>query len=520
MTDDQSWAYAELQKDQLDETPHPTYATPYLDQTQLVDHIVDDIILHSSIDTFVETSPTVIKAELRILVNPKVALLSQTQNESSAINDWTSNLITVIARHWFSGNRQLYRDLLERSTPVQTTARNALHTGIYKNVVLFISSDSRPRLPPTAFSTQWLDYLRQRGILLDPWDELDWSGRGQHVEYGREEASQIPLSHEETLGHSASAVIDSVRCRRIRLARKLITCNRRLRKEDAIIEVEHLFRLPHAHIVRVVGTYTYNKSLAILLYPATEWDLDSFMESLLDVDDPRNILGSKMVPFKDRPDVSALPMFVGCLSDAICFIHDSNIKHMDIKPKNLLVRRTGPESYKIYIADFGIARAYKTAAEADTESPTAFTRAYAAPEVVLQDTRGFAADIFSLGGVFMEMVATWRSYPSQFIDERAALQEVLRAKNGNGYFYASIDEVLRWFGRLRERTANNPKQLPAGLLNAMEIMIEHNPLLRPTAYNLRIMTTPLRCRQCNDGPEPFEAASTLHPEVELTRTHV
>jgi hypothetical protein len=91
---------------------------------------------------------------------------------------------------------------------------------------------------------------------LDPMDELDWSGRGQHVEYKLEEENDIPLKTEKILGHSATAIVDSVLCRRIRLARKRIRCSRRLSKEDAITEVEHLQRLNHSHIVRVVGPYT------------------------------------------------------------------------------------------------------------------------------------------------------------------------------------------------------------------------------------------------------------------------
>ncbi|KAF1995446.1 hypothetical protein P154DRAFT_526366 [Amniculicola lignicola CBS 123094] len=36
--------------------------------------------------------------------------------------------------------------------------------------------------------------------------------------------------------HSANALVESVRCRRIRLARKKISCNRKLSREEAIIE--------------------------------------------------------------------------------------------------------------------------------------------------------------------------------------------------------------------------------------------------------------------------------------------
>ncbi|ORY11323.1 kinase-like domain-containing protein, partial [Clohesyomyces aquaticus] len=213
------------------------------------------------------------------------------------------------------------------------------------------------------------------------------------------EEKHIPLRVEKVLGHSATALVESVHCRRIRLARKTIKCSRRLHKEDAIKEVQTLQRLQHQHIVRVVGTYTLKKDLSILLYPATEYNLEEFMDEAVD-----HLLPS--------PHRKALERFFGCLSTAVSFLHDNNVKHMDIKPKNLLVRNlatlnTNRRSYfRIYIADFGISRSYQSPSESETDSPTSFTRTYAAPEVVIQDKRGFSADIFSLGCVFAEMLAT------------------------------------------------------------------------------------------------------------------
>jgi serine/threonine protein kinase len=94
------------------------------------------------------------------------------------------------------------------------------------------------------------------------------------------------------------------------------------------------------------------------------------------------------------------------------FIHGHNIKYMDIKPKNILVQLHHVHGgYQIYIADFGHAKAYRSAEESSTDSPTSSTRTYAAPEAVIQDTRGFPADIFSLGCVFMEIFACIISTP-------------------------------------------------------------------------------------------------------------
>ncbi|KAF2811033.1 kinase-like protein [Mytilinidion resinicola] len=210
---------------------------------------------------------------------------------------------------------------------------------------------------------------------------MDWSGRGRHAEFGEGDDGQIAkiLTHENILGHSWTAVAESVLCRRIRLARKTISCIGKLKREDAVKEVEHL---------------------------------QKFLESFLEFADELKDFSEKLSNLYD------LSCFIGCLSNAMDYIHQQFTKHMDIKPKNILIRQTprGCNKYRVYFADFGISRAYKSAAEAETDSPTPYTRMYAAPEVVDQDTRGFGADIFSLGCVFAEIIAVLSSQRQSLID--------------------------------------------------------------------------------------------------------
>jgi serine/threonine protein kinase len=386
--------------------------------------------------------------------------------------------------------------------------RSTLRKDITTDILCFLEKRTRYGLVATTgkvFSSEWLDHLRTRGILLDPVEELDWSGKGQHVEYSPEDEKEIPLMSEKILGHSQTAIVDSVRCRRIRLARKKIVCNRRLRKEDAVIEVEHLLRLQHAHIVRVFGTYTLKKDLAILLYPAAEWDLDAYMDELSD--------GVSSFALTEVCSVSAmhtLTTFFGCLSNAMAFIHERNVKHMDIKPKNILVRRTRGGLIKVYIADFGIARSYKSAADSETDSPVSFTRTYAAPQVVLQDRRGFSADIFSLGCVFVEIMATLRSLSTDACDERQKLLELRQNNSGNSAYYANIDAVTQWY---KDTIMTELVSWKYGVLGAQTRIVELCPQMISEASNLRPVysklkedTVGLACLGCNAGPEAFEAA--------------
>ncbi|PVI02121.1 kinase-like protein [Periconia macrospinosa] len=337
------------------------------------------------------------------------------------------------------------------------------------------------------FSSAWLKYLKKEGIILPLEQELNWSGRGQHVEYMPGEEKDIPLKVAKVLGHSASALVESVMCRRIRLARKKIRCGRRLTKEDAINEVRHLQNFQHSHIVRVVGTYTISNYLAILLYPAAQWNLEEFMEETRDLTWERKLMRNW-----------ALSEFISCLSRTVSWLHELNVKHMDIKPKNILVRPRGEgwsDDYKVYIADFGIARAYKSAKDSETESPTAYTPTYAAPEVVQQDTRGFSADVFSLGCVFMEIMATL-----------ACQEESLRAarlsSNGNTSYHSNIEAVRNWYRAIDLQEFGFDRRL----LEALPSMIHEQPSLRPKASDLELYTRLFACENCSDGPEPFEAA--------------
>jgi serine/threonine protein kinase len=276
------------------------------------------------------------------------------------------------------------------------------------------------------------------------------------------------------------------------LARKKIRCNWRLKREDAVEEVAHLQRLNHAHIIRCVGTYVMGTHLSILPYPATEHNLESFLDEYAGL--------SRLV---DSRDEAWLPMYrdIGnfpiCLVQAIDFMHEHLVKHMDIKPTNLLVQEkhhSGAISYKIYLADFGIARSYDTAADAETESSTPFSRTYAAPEVVFQEMRGFPADIFSLGCVVLEIYAALINKRLDFIEVRR------RNPNGDISYQANIVPLSHYM----ERTRRSQFAFPAMAF----WMMHEDSRFRPTARELVSsydVLKPAPC--CIAGSESFEAES-------------
>lgn len=346
--------------------------------------------------------------------------------------------------------------------------------------------------------------------------ESNWSGRGQHAEYNRTEISELPLVAERLLGTSATARVDSVRCRRIRLARKTVQCNRRMTRKDVMKEVEHLQRIHHRPIVRLIGTYTTSsRDLSVLLYPVAEYNLEQFLAT---ADDPYDdyIIHGVHTHVEGAGILCkriALQNIFGCLADAVRYIHTRAIKHMDIKPKNILIRAAGyyclPETplYTVFLADFGIARSYASVAHADTEGPTSFTRKYAAPEVVVQARRGLSADIFSLGCVFVEVCVALSSN----VDHNAPESALDANEAGDGSYSANIPANVTLLDGMSFCASNDGQQ--SGLVVQMDRlkptlseMLSSDPDDRPSIHYVSQYTGPCKCR-----------GSSWQPQLEVAR---
>lgn len=312
--------------------------------------------------------------------------------------------------------------------------------------------------------------------------------------------------------------MESVKCRRILLARKTIVCSQRLDKAQAVEEVAHLTRLQHAHILRVIGTYVVGRELSILLYPVAEYDLERFLGSMRDT--PEDLYGHKSLACRG---------FFACLCDAVAYIHSRLTKHMDIKAKNILVKHTGPLTdtvwrdmgerlYKVYIADFGIARSYDRPEDISTDGRTLFTPKYAAPEVIEQDMRGLSADIFSLGCVYLEMSTVlcdleedWRARNGLGQDNQNTrckrwqeLQNILNKNKHNDKSYqANIDALQEYYKGLGDEIWYITMRSTDDALPHFRNMLSFDPEQRPTAVELCILFPRGSC--CGDGPVDLAA---------------
>ncbi|PVH89232.1 kinase-like protein [Cadophora sp. DSE1049] len=149
-------------------------------------------------------------------------------------------------------------------------------------------------------------------------------------------------------------------------------------------ELYALNRIRHRHCVKIVGSYTTSRDLAIVMSPLADSDLSGYLVHAGDSPEP-NVL------FPVRH-------WFGCLATAVRYLHLNRIRHRDIKPGNILVHNR-----QVLLVDFGLAWDWKDAKSSTTSSYCGFTRPYAAPEVIVSKKRDSSSDIWSLGCVFFEM---------------------------------------------------------------------------------------------------------------------
>lgn len=186
---------------------------------------------------------------------------------------------------------------------------------------------------------------------------------------------------------------------------------------------------------------------------------------------------------------------------------------MDIKPQNILVRILKTDSWgdwrpahyaKVYISDFGIARSYQTLEAVNTDGATSFTRKYAAPEVVQQDSRGLPADIFSMGCVFTEIFTTLHRLCLSHKDHERCMSgelQKLLSRSADSSYQNHINSIRNLFESWSSQLDQNSTISPT-LADLILRMLSRDPAERPTALEVTQLLSPLPC--CGLRPDELE----------------
>ncbi|TVY19169.1 Mitogen-activated protein kinase kinase kinase YODA [Lachnellula arida] len=252
----------------------------------------------------------------------------------------------------------------------------------------------------------------------------NWSGAGKHLSNWSEHKTLRVQGRE--LGAGSYGEVEIITYKAVTLARKHVSPRRgRLTLERLREEANAMERLDHKHILKLVGTYTCRpRSLYLLLYPVAVCDLHRFLEDVDDIhsgayadrEDAMNRMQdlglkdvstieelafsghqSQSIP-RTATAVGFLQQILGCMTEALAYIHAQQIRHLDLKPKNILL-----SPGRVYLADFGIARDVRESEDSVTSSRVGSTY-WMAPEVHEEQRHHMApADIWSLGSIFLNI---------------------------------------------------------------------------------------------------------------------
>jgi len=235
---------------------------------------------------------------------------------------------------------------------------------------------------------------------------------------------------------------------------------RRIRNEIIILK-----RLRHHHIIDLVGSmtqtplgYEQGSKLSALFWPVAPCSFENFFGNInsislalcrgdlepsttdesigderlkINVAEIRDIVypttsGSRRKYRVDKILKAAIRRVFasfGCLTEALFYVHRQMVSHKDIKPPNILIypneasyqstgSNPGGEVVRdgLRLTDFDGA---KDMAQADISlaEHRVYTEAYASPETSKFRKSGRSADIFSMGCVYLEMLALATIYP-------------------------------------------------------------------------------------------------------------
>ncbi|XP_015241504.1 PREDICTED: triple functional domain protein isoform X2 [Cyprinodon variegatus] len=171
--------------------------------------------------------------------------------------------------------------------------------------------------------------------------------------------------------------------------------NKKLMKRDQVTqELNLLQRLQHPHIVSLVDTFETSSSYAIVLEMADQGRLLDYIVSW------GNLTEEKVASY------------LRSVLEALHYLHNCRIVHLDVKPENLLVAHNASGQPVVKLTDFGDAVQLNSALYVH---PLLGSPEFASPELVLGEPVSLTSDLWSLGVVTYVLL----SGASPFLDESA-----------------------------------------------------------------------------------------------------
>ncbi|KAK1959981.1 kinase-like protein [Colletotrichum sublineola] len=328
-----------------------------------------------------------------------------------------------------------------------------------------------------------------------------WSGIGKHPDDFAEAKkihAKIIAPKDNDLGMGTFGRVERVTHRTVRLARKWIKPQRNqtfhtLRREALAME-----RLDHDHIVKLVGTYTFKqRELYLLIWPVAVCNLDELLTDLADLrtgqGDREDILkrlheldifdltlvesGGRRCPAdtdRAKCPLNFLQRIMGCIAQAVAHCHASKVRHLDLKPSNILLNPN-----KVYLADFGIARDFQ-----DQENTATMglhgTPKWRPPEAYIPEEYSTqCADIYCLGLIFLNIATL--VFHGDLNNFHSVVGDLLPHSRDEKLEAHQKDLALHALATQRFHDVKRPTVAPRHILGLTRKMVSSDPKARPRA---------------------------------------
>uniref|UniRef100_A0A3Q2PPS9 Protein kinase domain-containing protein n=1 Tax=Fundulus heteroclitus TaxID=8078 RepID=A0A3Q2PPS9_FUNHE len=185
------------------------------------------------------------------------------------------------------------------------------------------------------------------------------------------------------------------------------TGNQKLMKRDQVTqELNLLQRLQHPHIVRLVDKFETSSSYAIVLEIHLSW-----LTVIFHFRADQGRLLDYIVSWGNLTE-EKVASYLRSVLEALHYLHNCRIVHLDVKPENLLVAQNASGQPVVKLTDFGDAVQLNSA---HYVHPLLGSPEFASPELVLGEPVSLASDLWSLGVVTYVLL----SGASPFLDESA-----------------------------------------------------------------------------------------------------
>ena len=197
-------------------------------------------------------------------------------------------------------------------------------------------------------------------------------------------------------------------------------------------EARTISQLDHRNIIKIHDIFKENNT-AYYVMDYVEG------ESLNDIVNRRGAL----------PEKEAVA-YIERVADALKYIHQQNINHLDIKPSNIMIRQG---DYRVILIDFGLSKQYDAQGDQTSTTPVGISHGYAPMEQYKQggvSTFSPQTDIYALGATLYKLVTG--NIPPQAMD---ILDEGLPSLPSS--LSSSVAETIK--KAMQPRKADRPKSI-------------------------------------------------------------